>query len=293
MDSLICNSSGANDLDTVVSISGNGVVVSNANAFQDNQIIDGWSAVGGSFQATYQIQSVDIANNTIWMTTTPSSWSAGTVLMVTGSAGTSNSGLFGLPYYDYAGNTGNYMGIQRSSFPGKFSTPNINFGSSGGTLTPASVRALEAQIILALGEERADGADLIAHMNVDMQAAWENASLTVQHITYNEMGGDQSADMLKRRAPSTIAGRKIVRNVRAKVGRIDFIPLKHWFRLETKPVDYFEVGGQTIFPTYGASGGLNSAMIFYLVTMVQCGLGQPRLAAYMNNVNVPKFYFGH
>jgi len=294
MDALYCYGDGSNTLDTVVSTTTNGLVVNNANAFQDNQLVDIWSALGGTLRGTVQIQSVDIANNTIWLTGTyPAGTTAGDLILVTGSAGVANSGLFGLLYYWAAGNTGNYMGIQKSAYPGKFSTPNINFGSSGGSLTPASVRALEAQIILALGEERADSSELIAHMNVDMAAAWENNALPVQSIIYNQMKGDESADMLKKKQTSTIAGREIVRNVRARPGLIHFIPLKHVFRLETKAVDYYEVGGQTIFPAYGASGGLMSAMLFYLVTMVQTGLGQPRLAAFMNNVTIPKYYFGH
>ncbi len=32
-----------------------------------------------------------------------------------------------------------------------------------------------------------------------------------------------------------------------------------WTRVEIKPTDYYEVGGQTIFPTYGGSGGLQSS----------------------------------
>lgn len=294
MDSVLCYGDGSNTLDTVVSTTTNGLVVNNANAFQDNQLVDVWSALSGTFRGTTQIQSVDIANNTIWLTTTfPSGTIAGDLLLVTGSAGVTNSGLFGLLYYLVSGNAGNYMGVQRSAFPGKFSTPTINFGSSGGSLTPASVRALEAQIILALGEEKADSADLVAHMNVDMAAAWENNALPVQSIIYNQMKGDESADMLKKKQTSTIAGREILRNVRARPGIIHFLPLKHFFRLETKAVDYYEVAGQTVFPAYGLSGGLASSMLFYLVQMVQVGLGQPRLAAYLQNVTIPKYYFGH
>jgi len=290
MDAVI-QGDGSNTLDSVVSVNGTGLVVNNANLFQDNQLIDVWSGLGGTFRGTAQIQSVDIANNTIWLTAAPPAGTTGNdLLLVTGSAGVANSGLFGLRYYLVSGNAGNYMGIQRSAFPGKFSTPQI---SVNGSLTPASVRAMEAQIILALGEDRADGADLIAHCNVDMAAAWENNALPVQSIILNQVKGDESADMLKKKQTSTIAGREIVRNVRAKPGIIDFLALKHFFRLETKAVDYYEVGGQTIFPAYGASGGLQSTMLFYLVTMVQVGLGQPRLCATMQGITIPKYYFGH
>lgn len=296
MDSLICNSDGSNTIDTVVSVSGTGVVVGNADAFQDNQLLDVWSALGGTNRGTVQINSIDAANNTIWLTAAPpAGTTAGDLLLVTGSAGVANSGLFGIPYYHVAGNTGNYMGILRSTYPGKFSTPNVAVGTTStatGSLTPAAVRAMQAQIDLAMGIDASDD-DVVAHMNVDMAAAWENNALTVQQINYTEMRGDSSADMLKKRQGSTMAGREILRNVRAKTGRIDFLNFKHWFRLETKALGMHDVGGQTLFPVYGASGGLDSSLIFYLEIMCQFGLGQPRREAYMNNITIPRFYFGH
>ena len=115
----------------------------------------------------------------------------------------------------------------------------------------------------------------------------------MQSIVYNEMRGDASADMLKKRQSTTIAGREILRNIRARVGRLDFLNFKHWFRLETVPLDMHDVGGQTLFPIYGASGGLASSQIFYYEMMYQWGLGQPRREAYIPQITIPKFFFGH
>lgn len=292
MDALAVSSDGSNTLDTVVSTTTDGIVVNNANLFQDNQVVDVWTALGGTLRGSVQIQSVDIANNTIWTTTAlPSGTTTGDLLLVSGSAGQANSGLFGIPYYQVTGNTGNYMGISRAAFAGKFSTPNINLG--GKALTPATVRAVQAQQVLALGEDVLNAADNVAHCNVDMQSAWENNALTVQSVIMNEVKGDESVDMLKRKAPTVIAGREMIVNPRALPGRIDFLSLKNWFRIETKATDYYEVGGQTIFPAYGASGGLASSMLFYLVIMCQVGNGQPRQGAYLSNVAIPTNYFGH
>jgi hypothetical protein len=284
---------GSNTLDTVVSTTTSGLVVNNANLFQDNQDIDCYSALtgGAGFLATVTVDSVDIANNTIWLTgPVPAGVTTGTLLLVSGSAGVANSGLFGLRYYQVGGNAGSYMNVQRSAFPGKFSTPTI---AVNGSLTPAIVRALEAQIKLAIGIDKADAADLVAHCNVDMQAAWENNAILVQRVIMNEVKGDQSVDMLKKEAPMVMAGREVLPNERAAPGLIDFLGLKNWFRLETKSLDYYEVGGQTIFPAYGLSGGLEASMVFYLVTLVQAGSGQPRLGAYLSNVSIPKGYFNH
>ena len=283
---------GSNTLDTVVSTTTGGLVVNNANYFQDNQDIDCYSALTGAsgFLGTVTIDSTDIGNSTIWLTgAVPSGVVAGTKLLVSGSAGVANSGLFGLRYYQVGGNAGSYMNIQRSAFPGKFSTPTI---AVNGSLTPAIVRSLESQIELAMGIETADSVDLIAHCNVDMRAAWENNAILVQRVVMNEVKGDQSVDMLKKKAPTEIAGREMLVNERAAPGLIDFLGLKKWFRVETKPLDYYEVGGQTIFPAYGLSGGLEASMIFYLCTMAQAGNAAPRLGAYLSNVSIPHTYFG-
>lgn len=291
MDAVL-QGDGSNTLDTVVSTVAGGIVVNNANAFQDNQVVDIWSAIGGALVATVQIESVDSGNNTIWLTAAvPAGVAAGQPILVAGSSGQANSGLFGLRYYQVAGNAGNYMGIQRSAFPGKFSTPNINLG--GKSLTPAVVRALQASQVLAMGNDMANGADNVAHCNVDMQSAWENNAILVQRVVQNEVKGDESVDMLKKNAPTMIAGHELIVNPRAKPGIIDFLALKNWFRIETKATDFYEVGGQTIFPAYGQSGGVASSCIFYLVIMTQTANGQPRGGAYLNNVAIPANIFGH
>ena len=284
---------GSNNLDTVVSTGTNSLVVNNANFFLDNQDVDCYSALTGAagFLGTVTVQSVDILNNTIWLTgAVPAGVGTGTLLLISGSPGIANSGVYGLRYLLVGGNAGSLMGIQRSAYPGKFSTPTI---SVNGSLTPGVVRTIESLVELCIGSERADALDLRAHCNVDMRLAWENLALLVQRVIMNEVKGDQSVDMLKRRAPTEIAGRPMVVNERAAPGIIDFIAFKNLFRTQVKPVDLFEVGGQTIFPSYGSSGGIASSMMFYYCLMHQIGIGNARAGATLNSVTIPKGLFGH
>lgn len=284
---------GSNNLDTVVSTGTNSLVVNNANFFLDNQDVDCYSALTGAagFLGTVTVQSVDILNNTIWLTgAVPAGVTTGTLLLISGSPGIANSGIYGLRYLLVGGNAGSLMGIQRSAYPGKFSTPTI---SVNGSLTPGVVRTIESLVELCIGSERADALDLRAHCNVDMRMAWENLALLVQRVIMNEVKGDQSVDMLKRRAPTEIAGRPMVVNERAAPGIIDFIALKNLFRTQVKPVDMFEVGGQTIFPSYGLSGGLASSMMFYYVCMMQVGEVNARAGATLNSITIPRGLFGH
>jgi hypothetical protein len=54
----------------------------------------------------------------------------------------------------------------------------------------------------------------------------------------------------------------------------------------------YEVGGQTIFPAYGISGGVASSMLMYLVQMVQTGTSNPRAAGVLSGITIPRGYFG-
>jgi hypothetical protein len=290
-EDAVVQGDGSNTLDTVVSTTTGALIVNNASAFQDNQDVDIWTAIGGTFVATVTIASVDQGNNTIWLTgAVPGGVTTGYPILVSGSAGVANSGLYGLRYYQVAGNAGSYMGVQRSAFPGKFSTPYIN---CNGALTPAAVRGLMGQIKLAMGIDEANTSDLVGHCNVDVEAAWENNSLLVQTIIQNEVSGDRTLDYMKKEPPKTIAGREMLVNERAKPGILDFLALNHWFRIEGQELDNFEVGGQTVFPTYGASGGLAASMITYMWQGLQIGNENARLGGYMNGISIPRYFFGH
>jgi hypothetical protein len=296
LDTLLCTSDGSNTLDTVVSLvaaGGNtvGIVVNNANEFLDDQDIDVWTSVGGTFVTTITVQSSDVLSNTIWLLNpiVTGTITAGMKLLVNGSSGQANSGMFGLPYYQVGTNTGNWMGVQRSAWPGKYITPTI---AVNGALTPQIVRAIQSQIELSMGPEKADADELIAHANVSEQDAWEQNALLVQHIIMNEVKGDSSVDMLKKKAPGAIGGREFVVNPRAIPGRLDFLALKNASTIETKGIDFYDVGGQTLFGVIGASGGQASSLVFYMVAEFQLAMVQTRLNAFLTGISIPHGLFG-
>lgn len=286
----------SNEIDTIVSVvtSGGlqvGVVVNNANFFLDGTNYDVWTAVGGAFVVTVNCQSSDILANTLWFTTPlpAATITAGQGLFVSGASAQSNTGLYGLRYFQVGTNTGNWLSVQRSAWPGKYITPTIPVN---GALTPQIVRAIQSQIELSMGEEALDG-DIIAHCNVSERDAWEQNALLVQHIDMAQLKGDQSVDMLKKKAATQIAGREMLVNPRALPGYIDFLKLANCMRYETKPVDFYDVAGQTLFPVYGQSGGLASALVFYIVWEGNVAMVQTRENAFLSGITIPKGLFGH
>jgi len=283
---------GSNTLDTIITTANAGLTwnVNNANQFVDNQDVDVWTALGGTLRGTGTILSVDGPNNQVNLNTAVAGTAPGDLLLVSGSAGTANTGLYGIKYWQVASNTGSIGNLARSSYPGKLTTPHVAGGNAA--LTPAKARIFQAQMQAAMGIEAAEKADLEYHMNTDMIAAWENVGLIVSQVIQNQIKGDSSVDMLKKDVPQTFAGRSVLKSIHATPGRIDGLAFKHWFRCENQPIDYYEVGGQTLFPTYGASGGLSTSTLFYLWTGVQLGNENVRAGVYGDGFAIPTGYFG-
>lgn len=281
---------GSNTLDTVVSTSGTTQInVNVANQFYDNGDFDVWSALGGVFRGTFTVLSVDANNKQLNGTGAfPGGTTAGDLLLISGSAGVANAGIFGIKAYQVNSNTGSVMGLARSAYPGKLSTPTVNANSQA--LTPAMARRFLAQIQIALGIDYPDEEELVFHMNVDMAAAWENVGLQPALVVQNQLKGSESVDMLQKSTPGTFAGRPTLKSIHATYQRIDGLCLKHWFRVENQPIDFYDVGGQTLFPTYGASGGISASTLFYLWTGVNIGNDNVRAGVYGSNIPLPTGY---
>lgn len=296
MEAVFTQGAGDNQLDTVATTAVAGatsIVVNNANQFQDQQPIDCWTATGGTFVTSFTIQSVDAANKTLWLSAPlGAQCTAGYGLYVKGSAGVANSGLFGLFQAAFNANTGTCFGLSRASYPGKLIMPYVNGGSQ--PITPSTARKLTGQMQIALGATAAYDLDLQINMGPDQMAAWENTAIQVSSIIQNQISGDSSQDMLKHHTPKTFMGYPIVNkgmgNIHAKQGRIDGVCLKCWGRVENQPIDFLEYGGQTVFPQYGASGGLNASTFFYLWTGVNAFMDNPRAGFYADSLAVPSGY---
>lgn len=295
-EAIFTQGAGDNQLDTVATTANSGatsIVVHNANQFQDQQPVDVWTATGGSYVGTFTVQSVDAANKTLWLSA-PISFTAtsGYGLYVKGSAGVANSGLYGLFQAAFSANTGTCFGLSRASYPGKLIMPYIN--GSNQPITPSSARKLTAQMQIALGATKAFDLDLQINMGPDQMAAWENNGIMVSQVIQNQLKGDESEDMLKKHTPRTFMGFPIVNkgmgNIHAKQGRIDGVCMKCWGRVENQPPDFLEYGGQTLFPQYGASGGLSTSTFFYLWVGENFFMDNPRAGFYADSLAVPSGY---
>jgi hypothetical protein len=266
------------------------IIVSNANQFFDNQVVQVFPSVGGASRGAFQVSFVDGVLNTIFSAQAlPAGTTTGDLLIVNGASGAAGSSIMGIKAYQVNGNAGTLNGLARSNFPGRLSTPTVNL--AGAAITPQIGRLIVSKIALALGNESPALADLIWYVNVDQGAAFENLAIQVAITNQQEIRGQSSQDMLKRFTPKTWVDYDVVKSVHATPGRIDALCLKYWGIGELKAADLYDVNGQTVFPTIGASGGINAATVFYFVTSLNVFNSNVRAGAFVSNAQIPTGYF--
>lgn len=286
---------GSGTLDSIVSVANNPVIsVNNANQFFDNQTVQVFPSLTAPARGSFQILGVESIANTITIdpaSALPAGTIAGDLLIINGSAGVANSSLNGIANLQLSSNIGNFLGIQRSAYPGRLSTSLVPGNNSA--VTPQRFRVMINDIRTSLGVETPEAAKVVWYMNVDQEAAWENTGLVVTQVIQNQVTGKDSVDMLKFNPPKTAAGRPIKCSIHALPGRIDGLSLSHWGRAQIQSLDYYEVNGQTLFPIYGNDGGISTSVILYLWVGFNIFVDNPRSGVYSTSNAIPAGYFGH
>lgn len=230
------------------------------------------------------ITAIDPDTGFVTFDANPAGMIATDVLLPAGLQGASPVSLFGLPYHQNNAATGMWMGLNRASFP-QIRSPQVNAAQAG--LVSAYPRLALNLIRRRLGINQLG--KVIAYMELAQQHAWEQLQISMTTIMRTQ-ASDSQKDVLLSQDPGAMAGAKVVGSINANPTRIDFLDLSHWGRAVMKDIDFYEVGGQTMFPIYGASGGLAAAYIFYYVLAMQVWNDNPRAGAYIQNLAKPAGY---
>ena len=233
------------------------------------------------------VQSADpITTQQITVDNVPTGTVAGDVIVHDGLSGAQPVSLFGIKYHQNNATTGTWLNLNRATYPVILQTPRVNAGNAA--LTPANVRLAINKVRKALGINHLS--KLIAYMAVEQEHAWENLGITVsQIIKEGGSGGGNDLDLLFT-GRKTMSGIPIKSSVNADQTRVDFLDLSHWGRAVLKDIDFYEVNGNTVFPIYGASGGISAAYIFYFDTAFQLWSDSPRSGAYIDTLARPAGY---
>ena len=237
--------------------------LNNANQFVDQQTVQVFSS-GGTNRGSFVISYVDGVANTIYSSTAlPSGTTTTDSLVISGSAGTANSSIAGIRTYQVNGNSGTVLGISRASFPGRFSTPQINL--SGNAVSPAVPFRANILIDRALGPDTEEAESLIWYMGPGQQLQINNLYQPVVIANLQEVKGDHQLDMVKKYMPETFGGREILVGYNDTPGYIDGLCLSTWGITELIEPSLYKFGnGDTVMPVPDPSGnGWLSSNIFY------------------------------
>jgi hypothetical protein len=278
---------GQGQLDVIGAIAGTVLTVTNPNMFYFNEDIQVYpTGLASASRGLATVTAVDPLLKTITVNALPPGTIVGDVLVINisqGAGGANPVSIEGLLYNHVDSASGSWNNLARSTYPEVLKTPHVAAG--GATITPALRRLGENKLRRVLGVDFDE--PLVAFMNVDQEAAWENVGLTVTTNIQQMNKSEETPDMLKRRPPKSFGGIPIKTSIHATIQRIDVIALKHWGRGVTKEVDLFEEGGMTVFQLYGQSGGLLAGYISYFDTVFNVFMDCPRFGFFFDGLALP------
>lgn len=230
-----------------------------------------------------EITTWDVENKTIAVTPAVAGAVATDVLVVKGlSAPASLPALFGVPYHHSNASTGTWLGFSRSATP-EIRSNRVNAGNAALTL-PLPRLAIN-KIGNRVGIDHNFKPKVWTHPA--QKQAYEEIGQLVSTIQ-TKTGGNDSLDMYFDRMQ--MAGAEVLCTYNWDRTRIDFIVEETWGRGEILPIGFYTTDGRRIFEIRGASGGVATSEIFYLVVGMQTFVNNPAATAYIDNLAVPTGY---
>lgn len=205
------------------------------------------------------------------------------VIVPSGLSGASPVGLYGIPYHHNSSATGTWMGISRANTYAQCDLVNANSASLAVPFLRLAIDKIAQNIGL---DEQEMLKSLVWYGHTAQRAAYEEIAFSLSHI--EKSGAGQNFDL--RFAGSTIGGIKCKWSNKADTTRLDLLNLESWGRVEWKEIDFLEIDGKTIFPVYGASGGIATAQLYYLVAGEQYFVDNPRACSGITSLGLPQGY---
>lgn len=225
----------------------------------------------------------DVENKTVTLTPQITGVVATDKIVTNGiSSPTSLPAIYGVPYQHSNASTGQWLGFSRASTP-EIRSNRVNANSNALTLP------LPRLAINKIGNRV--GIDntmtLKAWMHPCQKQAYEEIGQLVSII--NKAAKEDSLNMYFGDGMQ-MAGAAVKCSFNWDQTRIDFVNDAVWGRAEILPVGFYKTDGRNIFEIRGASGGVATADIFYMVAGLQLFVSNPAATAYIDTLAVPAGY---
>lgn len=234
------------------------VGLNTAGSFQDQQTVQVLSSVGGTNRGSFVISYVDPVAQAVYSTTAlPGGTTTGDILVVSGASGAAGSSILGKDYWLANGNTGTIGGIAKANYPGRLSTPTINFNNAGA-ITNATAQRVQAIRMRAMGDDYDQNDTCFWLANPAQGVALSNQFYSVGYTRLDEGNKENVPDTARKMMQKTVLGEDVVWASTAEPTRMDLIVPDTWYFGEMFPTRLHEwTPGNTIaaVPAIGAAAG--------------------------------------
>lgn len=225
----------------------------------------------------------DVENKTVTLTPQITGVTGGDKVVTLGiSSPTSYPAIFGVPYHHNASSTGTWLGFSRSATP-EIRSNRVNAASNPLTLPLPRLAINKIGNRVGLDNDVAPE----AWMHPAQVQAYEEIGQLVSII--QKQNKDEGLNMYFGK-DMQMAGAPVMPSFNWNTERIDFVNKEVWGRGEILPIGFYKTDGRNIFEIRGASGGVATADIFYMVVGTQFFVSNPAATAYIDNLAVPTGY---
>lgn len=247
---------------------------------QDVQVFDSTLAIN---RGSGTITQWDVENKTISITPQIAAVAPTDLIVTQGiSSPTTLPALFGVPYHHSNASTGTWLGFPRSTTP-EIRANRVNAG--GSALSLPLPRLAMNKIGNRVGISNKFNPR--AWMHPAQMQAYEEIGQLVSSIFKDAK--DESLNLYFG-SKMQMAGAMVKPHFNWDKTRIDFIVDEVWGRGETLPIGFYRTDGRNIFEIRGASGGVATAEIFYMVNGMQTFVNNPAACSYIDVLAVPAGY---
>ena len=204
-------------------------------------------------------------------------------LVVSGIASpTALPAIYGVPYHHSNASTGTWLGFSRVTNP-EIRANRVNGGNAALTL-PLPRLAIN-KIGNRVGID--NNFSPTAWMHPCQQQAYEEIGQLVSII--QKTAKEESLNMYFGNNMQ-MAGAPVKTSYNWDKTRIDFVVEEVWGRGEILPLGFYTTDGRKIFELRGASGGVMTSDIFYMVCGMQFFVNNPAACSYVDSLAVPAGY---
>ena len=236
------------------------VGLNTAPSFVDQQTVQVLAGIGGTNRGSFTISYVDPVTQTIFSAgALPGGTAKGDILVIQGATGAAGSSVYGKDYWIQNGNLGTFGGVNIALYPGRFSSPTINFGGSGSIVNSTAQR-IQSIRMRAMGDDYDKNEKAFWYAN-PVQGVALSANYYTPGYTRLDEGGDKVPDVAKRYMQDQWAGEEVVWSSTAEPSRMDRIVADAFTFGELFPTRLHEwTPGNPIaaVPTNDGSGAANA-----------------------------------